>query len=119
MNFFRLASELISFLRGQGGECQIAGKLLRNWGQREYASHLRRLFRHKVISQTGDPSIPEHKAATIKLLWPEHPGDPVTDLLDGFAEVMTEQEIREVFKGRPGTTNAILDRMKRLGRIPS
>jgi hypothetical protein len=116
MHFLKLGFELVRFLRGKGGECHVAHSVLEGWGKRDYLTHFQKLLKHGVISQTSAPNMNTDKAATLKLLWKERLGDPVTDLLDGLAAVMSEQEVQDIFKDCKKLAKDILTRMKRQRR---
>ena len=102
MHFLRLGFELLRYLRGHGGRAWIARGLLKTtWGLRNYSRHMQSLERLQMISRVGEPNMVTGVATTFELVWKEHQGAPVTELLDGLAAVMSNQEIEHIFAGRP------------------
>ncbi len=113
LHFLELGFHLISFLRGHNGTIWIARNILRTWGGRDYASHMEAFIRLGMISRVAEPSMTSSQATTFQLLWPQHDGDQVLDLMDALAAVMSRDEITRNFNGRPGIIKKLIIRHSR------
>jgi len=66
-----------------------------------------------MISRVAEPSMASGQATTFQLLWPQHDGDQVLDLMDALAAVMSRDEITQIFQGRPGIIKKLITRHSR------